>query len=684
MEYIYDYNMNIRKFLMCALAGAPLLSFAAVPSKHGIEKANLDSDVDPKQDFYMYACGGWKKNNPLGAEFSRFGTFDQLRENARNQLKELILNLSDNPQSKIKGTNAQKVSDLYALGMDSARLNREGAAPLMPMLDKINSMKPEEFTSTLAWLHNGLGGSFFGTGVGADAKNADMNIMHIGEPGLGLGDRDYYLEQNETNGKIMAAYERYIKRMMELIGYDKKEQQRVWDNVISIETEIARNKKTREERRNPQLRYNMMTMDEILKSYPNIDWKGYFSALGLPEVDKANVSSVKYMEFINEYLPKLNQQQIKDLMTVDLVTSSSNLLSDDFQEANFEMFDRTMSGIEQMEPRWKRVMTIPNSMFGEAVGELYVAKYFPEENKTYMKQLVENLRKALGKHIDNLSWMSETTKAKAREKLATFTVKIGYPDKWKDYSGIQIDASKSYLENVSEASKWYSQDNYQKLGKPVDKDEWHMTPQTVNAYYNPTTNEICFPAGILQAPYFDLTADDAQNYGAIGVVIGHEMTHGFDDSGRQFDKDGNMADWWQPEDTEKFTALADRLVAQFDAVEVAPGVNANGRFTLGENIADQGGLRVALTAYLDSMKGKELNDIDGLSPAQRFYLAYANVWANNIRDEEILSRTKTDPHSLGENRVNVTLRNLEPFFEAFGIKEGDKMFRPVSERVVIW
>lgn len=684
MEYIYDYNMNIRKFLMCAFAGAPLLSFAAVPSKHGIEKANLDSDVDPKQDFYMYACGGWKKNNPLGAEFSRFGTFDQLRENARNQLKELILNLSDNPQSKIKGTNAQKVSDLYALGMDSARLNREGAAPLMPMLDKINSMKPEEFTSTLAWLHNGLGGSFFGTGVGADAKNADMNIMHIGEPGLGLGDRDYYLEQNETNGKIMAAYERYIKRMMELIGYDKKEQQRVWDNVISIETEIARNKKTREERRNPQLRYNMMTMDEILKSYPNIDWKGYFSALGLPEVDKANVSSVKYMEFINEYLPKLNQQQIKDLMTVDLVTSSSNLLSDDFQEANFEMFDRTMSGIEQMEPRWKRVMTIPNSMFGEAVGELYVAKYFPEENKTYMKQLVENLRKALGKHIDNLSWMSETTKAKAREKLATFTVKIGYPDKWKDYSGIQIDPSKSYLENVSEASKWYSQDNYQKLGKPVDKDEWHMTPQTVNAYYNPTTNEICFPAGILQAPYFDLTADDAQNYGAIGVVIGHEMTHGFDDSGRQFDKDGNMADWWQPEDTEKFTALADRLVAQFDAVEVAPGVNANGRFTLGENIADQGGLRVALTAYLDSMKGKELNDIDRLSPAQRFYLAYANVWANNIRDEEILSRTKTDPHSLGENRVNVTLRNLEPFFEAFGIKEGDKMFRPVSERVVIW
>lgn len=652
--------------------------------KHGVDKGNLDLGVDPRQDFYMYACGGWKKNNPLGAEYSRFGTFDQLRENARKQLKELILNLSDDPQSKVKGTNAQKVSDLYALGMDSARLNQEGAAPLMPMIEKINSMHSEDFTTTLAWLHNGLGGSFFGSGVGPDAKNADINIMHIGEPGLGLGDRDYYIERNETNDRIMAAYEKYVKRMMELVGYDESARQRVWENVIAIETEIAKHKKTREERRNPQLRYNMQSMEEIKKNYPNIDWDAYFKALGLESVDKANISSVKYMEFINSYIPCLSQQQIKDMMALDLITSSSNLLSDDFQEANFEMFDRTMSGIEQMEPRWKRVMTIPNSMFGEAVGELYVNKYFPEENKVYMKQLVENLRKALGKHIDNLSWMSDTTKEKAREKLASFTVKIGYPDKWKDYSGIQIDPAKSYLENVSEASIWYTQDNYQKIGKPVDRDEWHMTPQTVNAYYNPTTNEICFPAGILQAPYFDLSADDAQNYGAIGVVIGHEMTHGFDDSGRQFDKNGNMSDWWQPEDTEKFTALADKLVEQFDAVEVAPGVHANGRFTLGENIADQGGLRIALTAYLDAMEGKDMEDIDGIKPLQRFYLAYANVWANNIRDEEVLSRTKTDPHSLGENRVNVTLRNLEQFFDAFGVKEGDAMFRPVSERVIIW
>ncbi len=428
----------------------------------------------------------------------------------------------------------------------------------------------------------------------------------------------------------------------------------------------------------------MLTMEYIKKTYPNIDWEMYFKHLGLDNVDKANITSVKYLDFINEYLPSLTLQQIKDMMVVDVVTSSSNLMSDDFQEANFEMYDKTMSGTEEMEPRWKRVMTIPNSMFGEAVGELYVKKYFPEENKEYMQQLVENLRSSLGKHIRNLSWMSDTTKSKALEKLSTFTVKIGYPDKWKDYSGIQIDPDKSYLENVSEAAKWYAQDNYQKLGKPVDREEWHMTPQTVNAYYNPTTNEICFPAGILQAPYFDLTADDAQNYGAIGVVIGHEMTHGFDDSGRQFDGNGNLSDWWQKEDVEKFTVLADKLVAQFDALEVAPGVHANGRFTLGENIADQGGLRIALTAYIDYMKGKNIQEIDGFSALQRFYLAYANVWANNIREEEILSRTKTDPHSLGEYRVNATLKNIDEFVKAFDIKERDAMFLPESERVVIW
>ena len=649
-----------------------------------MNRNNLDTSINPRDDFYMYACGGWMKNNPLKAEFARYGTFDELRENAKKQLKELITGLADNTESKIKGTNAQKVCDIFALGMDAERLNRESSSPLLPMLEKIESMKTDEFFQMLSWMHNGIGSTFFSTGVGADPMDSDMNIMHIGEAGLGLGDRDYYLERSETNDRIMAAYEKYVKRLMKLAGYGDAECERIWLNVISIETGIARHKKTREERRDPLKRYNMMSYADLKQHYPEIDWDTYFSGLGIENLDKANVSSVGFLDFLNRYLPGLTDRQKKDMMIYDVVSSSSGLLSDDFQEANFEMYDRVMSGIEEMEPRWKRAMAIPSSMFGEAVGELYVGKYFPEENKRYMTEMVRNLRKALGKHIDSLKWMSDATKAKAHDKLATFTVKIGYPDKWKDYSGIDIDPERSYLDNVQEASRWYVQDNYQKLGKPVDREEWHMTPQTVNAYYNPTTNEICFPAGILQTPYFDPKADDAENYGAIGVVIGHEMTHGFDDSGRRFDKEGNLSDWWQPEDAERFNALADSLVKQFDAVEVAPGVHANGRFTLGENIADQGGLRIALTAYLDSTDASERKDIDGFTPLQRFYLAYANVWANNIREEEILSRTKTDPHSLGNNRVNETLKNIEPFFSAFGIKEGDPMFRPESERVVIW
>lgn len=678
-----ENEMNLKSFFTVAALGFPMMMFATGSPK-GIEKANLDPTTDPRDDFYQYACGGWMASHPLTSEYSRYGTFDMLRENAREQLKELITNLSQDPQSKVTGTVAQKVCDLYALGMDSVRLNKEGADPIMSQVNRINNMTEDEFTSTIAWLHNGITSVFFSTGVGADAKNSDMNIMHIGEAGLGLGDRDYYLEDNETNRNILAAYEIYIKRLMELIGYDKQAQQRVFDNVMLIENQMAQCKKSREERRNPQLRYNMLSMNDIEKQFPNIEWRDYFKALGIDNLEAANVSSINYLKKMNEFLPTLTLQQIKDYMVVSAVSNATGLLSDDFSDADFEMYDKVMSGIEEKEPRWKRAMNIPNSMLGEAVGELYVKKYFPEESKIYMKGLIENLRTALGKHIDNLTWMSDETKTKAREKLATFTVKIGYPDKWKDYSEINIDPAKSYLENVYLASVWYSQDNYKKLGKKVDRDEWHMTPQTVNAYYNPTTNEICFPAGILQPPYFDLSADDAQNYGAIGVVIGHEMTHGFDDSGRQFDKDGNLSDWWTEDDAKAFTALADKLVAQFDAIEVAPGVNANGRFTLGENIADQGGLRVALTAYLDSMHDKEMKDIDGFSPIQRFYLAYANLWAGNIRHEEILSRTVSDPHSLGKWRVNASLRNIAPFFEAFGITDECKMWLPEEERVIIW
>lgn len=674
-------EMNFRNSLLALALSAPVLSFASGGS--GIDKANLDPTVRPADDFYQYACGGWMKANPLPAEFARFGTFDQLRENAREQLKELIINLKENPQSKVKGTNAQKVCDLYELAMDSTRLNNEGAAPLRPALDYIEQLNTADlakiFTDQFLLFDN----PFFSSGVGTDAKNSNANVMHIGEAGLGLGDRDYYLEDNETNRKIMDAYQTYVKRIMTLAGKSDEEAERIWNTLINTERKVAEAKMTREQRRNPQARYNVYTIEKLQEEFPYIDWKAYFTNLGTPSLEKIIVSSPQFLKALNDILPNLSDREIKDLMVFDAVAGATGVLSDDFYDASFELYDRVMSGKEQQEPRWKRAMGLPNSVLGEAVGELYVEKYFPAESKQYMNTLVGNLKVALGKHIDALTWMSDSTKAKAKEKLNGFTVKIGYPDKWKDYSEIEIDPTQSLNENIKRASLWYLKDNLSKLNKPVDRDEWHMTPQTVNAYYNPTTNEICFPAGILQKPYFDPQADDACNYGAIGVVIGHEMTHGFDDQGRQFDVDGNLHDWWQPADAEKFKVLAEGLAAQFDAVEVAPGVHANGHFTLGENIADQGGLRVAMTAYLDAL-GDNAKEIDGLTPQQRFYLAYANVWAGNIRDEEILSRTKTDPHSLGKNRVNVTLRNIAPFFDAFSIKSGDPMFREEADRVVIW
>lgn len=653
---------------------------------HGVNRSNLDETVRPADDFYDYACGGWMKANPLTAEYARYGMFDALREKNRLQLKELILGLAESPESKVAGSNAQKVSDLYAMAMDTELRNSLGAAPLKSQIDRINCMTDEDFIDVVSWLHGGIASVFFSTGVGPDQKDSDINIMHIGEGGLTLGDRDYYLEKNEENDRILAAYETYVKRLMELVGYDPEAADRVWKNVLEIETEMARNKMTREERRNPTLHYNMRTFDDLKRDYPSIDWERYFHGVGVDGLDKANVSSLRYLEFINSKLSEIPLQAKKDFMVFNAIDDATGLLSDDFFDASFELFGHVMSGKEEPQPRWKRAMSLPASVLGEAVGQLYVEKYFPSENKEYMVRLVENLREALGEHIDSLTWMSCETKAKAREKLAEMTVKIGYPDKWKDYSGIVVDPEKSLLDNVLEASRWYVADNYSKLGKPVDKTEWHMTPQTVNAYYSPVSNEICFPAGILQAPYFDITADDALNYGAIGVVIGHEMTHGFDDQGRQFDKNGNLTDWWGKEDAERFTALADKLVAQFDKIEVLPGVYANGRYTLGENIADQGGLRVALTAYRNALKkkGSEATDIDGFTSLQRFYLAYAQVWARNIRDEEIRSCTKTDPHSLGRWRVNATLRNIDPFYEAFSVRKDDKMYLSPEERVVIW
>ena len=526
----------------------------------------------------------------------------------------------------------------------------------------------------------------FSFGPQADLKDSKVNALYIGQSGIGMGDRDYYLDAE--NESIREAYKTYLNRLFTLAGLEESEAGKATDAVMRIETELAKNMRSNVELRDIQRMYNPMTTADLKKNYDAIDWAQLFAFSGI-NPERVIVCQPEYMEALNKLIETTPIEDLRYYLASQYLNAAAPYLDDNFYAASFDFYGRTMSGKQEPRPRWKRAMAIPNSALGEAVGEMYVEKFFPAEDKARMMTLVENLRTALGQHIDQLDWMSDSTKMRAREKLAAFRVKIGYPDKWKDYSTLEIDPTLSYWENIQRASEWATRDALAKTDKPVDPEEWHMTPQTVNAYYNPTTNEICFPAAILQPPFFNPAADDAVNYGAIGVVIGHEMTHGFDDQGRQFDKDGNMNNWWTDADAEAFKQKTDILVKQFDAIEVLPArgdqpaIFANGSLCLGENIADQGGLRVAYTALKNSLNGTEPEPIDGLTPAQRFYLSYATVWAQNIRDEEIARLTKLDVHSLGQWRVDATLRNLQDFFDAFNITDG-KMYMPVEERVIIW
>lgn len=648
----------------------------------GVNPANLDTSVKPGDDFYQYSCGGWMKNNPLKGEYSRFGTFDQLAETNKEQVNGLIEGLGK--ENHPFGSVAQKVGDLYKMGIDSVRLNKEGASPIKEDLNKIAGMKRNDLIKTVGWMHSGVAAPFFSSFVMADLMDSDNNILYLYQSGMPLGDKDYYILNDDTNKKIRNEYLKYLEKVFTLSGYKKGEAKRAAANALKIETELAKASMSREEQRDMSKQYNLRTREQLKKDYPNINWDEYFTAIGLPDAEKISVCQLNTISAINDMFKTLKDQEIKDYLASQYLNSASEYLSDDFYKANFDMFSKTLSGKTEMQPRWKRAVSVPNGLLGEAVGELYVDKYFSGKSKEKMLELVNNLKISLGEHIASLPWMSDATKVNALVKLNSFVVKIGYPDKWRDYSGITVDPKESYWTNIKKAIEFETAYQNAKYGKPVDKAEWGMTPQTVNAYYNPTTNEICFPAGILQAPFFDANADDASNYGAIGVVIGHEMTHGFDDQGRNFDKDGNMKDWWTEQDAESFNKLAKILVAQYDSIKVLGDEHANGTFTLGENIADHGGLRVSYSAFKKTQQGKGNQTIDGFTPDQRFYLAYANVWASNIRDEEILRRTKTDPHSLGKWRVNAALRNMQEFYDAFGIKKGDPMYLDQSERVIIW
>ena len=671
----------MKRIMITLFSVAALCSCGGEKKTPAIDTANFDNSIALQDDFYEHFTAGWQRNHPMKPEYSRYGAFDMLRESNELRIKELFAELES--KTVEEGSVEQKIADLYRMGLDSTRLNAEGAAPLREALDAIEGVDCRcALSGLIGRMHYTSGNPFFYAMVSADEMNTSANVLYLGQAGLGLGDRDYYFD--ESGEAIRTAYGEYIRKVMALAGYSEEECARIAENVMTIEKALASAHYTNVELRNPHKNYNRTTLKALKRTYRNIDWDAYSAAMNFDMPEELVVSQKPALAKANELVGKTPLRTIKDYLLFHEVSSAAPYLSDDFSAANFDFYGRTLSGQQEQRPRWKRSLGTANSLLSEAVGELYVAKFFPVEYKEKMLSIVGNLQVALSQHINALEWMSDVTKAKAQEKLATFTVKIGYPDKWKDYSSLAINPSQSYLANMRAASAWYTSDNLSDLNKPVDKDRWFMSPQTVNAYYNPTTNEICFPAAILQPPFFNPEADDAVNYGAIGVVIGHEMTHGFDDQGRQYDKDGNLRDWWTKEDAEAFDKKAQVLVKQFDAIEVNDeGLHANGAFTLGENIADQGGLRVAYTALQNALGGVEPEKIDGFTAAQRFYIAYTTLWAQNIRPEEVVRLTKIDPHSLGKWRVNGTLPNIAEWYEAFGIESG-AMFRPEEERVIIW
>lgn len=650
--------------------------------KQDLNLANLDTTVAPGADFYQYATGGWQKANPIPDEYSRYGTFDKLREENQKQIKELIEELSK--KNNAFGSNAQKVSDLYKMGIDSVKLNAEGAAPIRPFLEEIAAANTEkEIIRLIAKIGKYASNPFFGFYVGPDDKNSSMNIAQLAQSGIGLGDREYYLADDEHSKMLRDEYRKLINTQFKNAGYSDADAAKASSVVMKIETELAESHITKEMRRLPELNYHKYLVSELNEKVAPFDWAYYLEEVGAANADSINVSQVEPVRRAIQLIHTEPIDHIKDYLSWKVINSAANFLSDEFVNANFEFYGKKMSGSKELRPRWKRSIDAVNSALGEAVGQLYVEKYFPPQAKDRMLQLVENLKTSLGERIDNLEWMSDTTKSKAHEKLAAFIVKIGYPDKWKDYTSLEIKED-SYWANMMRAAEYEYNDMIKDLNKPVDKTKWYMTPQTVNAYYNPSSNEICFPAGILQPPFFYMNGDDAINYGGIGVVIGHEMTHGFDDQGRKFDKEGNLTDWWTPTDASRFDERAKVLVDFYDNIVVIDTVHANGTFTLGENIADQGGLQIAYNAFLKTEQAKQNKKIDGFTPAQRFFLSYALLWAGNVRDEEILRLTKIDPHSLGKWRVNGALPHIDAWYEAFDIKETDPMYVPKEQRVAIW
>ena len=671
-------------FVMMALA--MMTASASAQLKSGINLNDLDKSVRPADDFYEYACGGWMKANPLPAAYSRYGSFDRLAEDNNKRINGILKELQENTYPA--GTVEQKLSDLYKLAMDSARREKEGLAPVMPLIKRLEAAKKKEqlFAIQLEMMPYGES-ELFGSYVGADEMDAMKNILTVRQGGLTLGQKDYYLENDEATVKIREAFKKHIVRMFQLFGFSKSAAEKKMKNVMKVEMVLAKASKSRTELRDPIANYNKMTLSDFQAKYPHLQLEKQMNAKGIKSqyIQELIVGQPAFMEVADKLFASMTAAEYRDVMEWGLIDGSTGYLNDAVRAANFDFYGKVMSGRKEDHPLWRRSTNQVQGVMGEALGRIYVKKYFPASSKERMKTLVENLRVALGERIAAQDWMDDSTKVNALLKLNTFYVKIGYPARWTDLTNLKIDAKKSYYENMQECARfWQAWQIDHTAGKPVDRDDWFMNPQTVNAYYNPTTNEICFPAGILQVPFFDPEADDAFNYGAIGVVIGHEMTHGFDDQGRRYDKVGNLCDWWTEADGKNFTERTQKFADFFSKIKVLPDLNANGQLTLGENLADHGGLQVSYAAFKEATKRKPLSTIDGLTPEQRFFIAYAGVWAGNITEAEIRNRTKSDPHSLGRWRVNGALPHVDAWYDAFGVKEGDKMFLPKAERLPLW
>lgn len=665
--------------LLCATG-----AFAQGNLSSGIDLKNLDTSVKPGDDFYHYAAGGWLKSHPLDAEHVQNGAFTDLYEQSQKRIQDIILDFASKPQKQ--GTLGQKIGSLYNLLMDSVRLNREGWRPIKPTLDKIAAIKNrKEYQLVCAQLdRNGESTMMFGIGAGADQKDSEWNLVAVGQGGLGLGERDYYLSDDAQNKRVLEAYKQYLKKLFTLTGADEATAEKKTQAVIAIETEIAKASYDKVKQRDIDANYHKMTYTQLISDFPGIDWGNVFLASGFPAFDYVDVGQPEPIHAVEKILAETPLDDLKTYAQAKVISGATSKLSDDFRKASFEL-RKAMVGSKQDQPRWKRAVAVVSDRLGEAIGKMYVERYFPESSKKRMLELVHNLQTALAQRIDEATWMGDATKAQAKDKLSNFIVKIGYPDKWKNYDGLQVNDSLSLYENLCNISRWATDDYIAKcVNKKVDKTLWQMTPQTINAYYDPSTNEICFPAAILQPPFFDPNADDAVNYGAIGGVIGHEMSHGFDDQGSQFDKYGNQRNWWTAQDKKNFDARTKVLADWFSSFDVLPGIKVNGKQTLGENIGDNGGLNISFRALQNSMKEHPLAVKDGFTPEQRFFLAWGRVWASNMTDEVVKYLLTVDVHSPNYARVNAALPMIDAWYKAFNVKKGDKMFVPKNKRAHVW